>query len=568
MVTLPEDLQDGARVAGVLLLPSKFEAGGSRGRQVLGARWHPLSDAHVVILSSDSTIWFVNCLEAVGIAELKLRADCDERFVGFCLGEPRLAAADDPWACLSVFVLLNNGDVLIFCPVLPGSAVLPTASVAYFLQHQALPEDIPDAKDLRQWVGGTNMGASVATPSHQGDPAMRFVRHQWHEGSRHLPPPRRVLAPKKPTAKYCGLCVVAVSPVLVLGRVTRAGVLETLMLDDALLPCFQGREAARCTVMDEMAMGSALPGSPVLRAEGPGHVIVVTDKAVVSCVVDWVNAETDSGDLPVAKVKARVRASPQGTIIGYGCLLDDHQVVVESAWQQQARKVSCVVLPPAPLPTATFALQPVQAASLTSSRDDGRLARVLRGKDEVKFCRLGNSPINPDILKALAEDSKDIRAEFVEDIAARKALVAEFVRHIPPRRRAIAAAIEDLENSCRVELAAAQESEEKMKACVRAQQALRQRFDRIRHRLQMEAENAQFEGVAREAVVPLLGQLCKVQQAAARSHGSMGAPSQFLDSCLHNLDSVSRDLLSAKELLGRCKRKLEPAECEELGSTA
>ncbi|KAJ8439416.1 hypothetical protein Cgig2_001756 [Carnegiea gigantea] len=95
--------------------------------RVLQAMWHPYSDTHLAVLSSDLAFRIFNLSSAHGLPEQEYYLQPVQRGrtrnassicpVDFCFGHDHL------WDRFSVFILFSDGSVYVLCPVIPFGSV-------------------------------------------------------------------------------------------------------------------------------------------------------------------------------------------------------------------------------------------------------------------------------------------------------------------------------------------------------------------------------------------------------------------------------------------------------------
>lgn len=140
--------------------------------EIIQALFHPLSETHLVLLTSDGALRMYNVARDVAIPELELNLKSDggrggasshvrrAGWVGFCFG------AAVGWDTFCIYILRSDGYIGALCPVVPHGAIVPRALVqnliaveralgctdsarwlnrTFFLSHQAPNDKNPDS---------------------------------------------------------------------------------------------------------------------------------------------------------------------------------------------------------------------------------------------------------------------------------------------------------------------------------------------------------------------------------------------------------------------------------------
>lgn len=100
--------------------------------EFLKATWHPLSTQHLVVLTNDNTLRFVNVEQIDAGAEQTFaldqmfEEDLDEALVhldvvNFCFGDASVAS----WQAFCIYLLNRDSDVFALCPVVPYGCRVP-----------------------------------------------------------------------------------------------------------------------------------------------------------------------------------------------------------------------------------------------------------------------------------------------------------------------------------------------------------------------------------------------------------------------------------------------------------
>lgn len=101
--------------------------------EFLKVSWHPLSAQHLVLLTSDNTLRFLNVDQFESGAEQTFSLDHmleeeledaveDLEVVNFCFGDTTVAS----WQAFCVFLLNANSDVFVLCPIVPYGCRIPS----------------------------------------------------------------------------------------------------------------------------------------------------------------------------------------------------------------------------------------------------------------------------------------------------------------------------------------------------------------------------------------------------------------------------------------------------------
>jgi len=256
------------------------------GIEIIKVLWHPLSDAHIAMLLSDSTWQLLNIAHRVAIVDpevsIKVTFDgkcehgeyCSDFSFGLssALASPSSSRSDHVWLAVTVFFLSSTGKISYCSPILPSLSVFPTAMLeALRTSSDGAHDEVPGSRlDGYEWLSRTLLCTanrrSVPLPGAAPD-TFRSVRHSLHlhgdsetyfrrwtpseqyiaeaqtdceEASRS---PRSLGSPRDHVGKYCSVQIVSHFPVVVVARATTTGLVDFLILSGAISPEFERRDS-------------------------------------------------------------------------------------------------------------------------------------------------------------------------------------------------------------------------------------------------------------------------------------------------------------------------------------
>lgn len=118
---------DGSIICRTVPIGSEIYQNSNNAIRILQAMWHPYSDTHLAVLSSDLAFRIFNLSSAHGLPEQeyylqpvqpgRTRNASSICPVDFCFGRDHL------WDRFSVFILFSDGSVYVLCPVTPFGSV-------------------------------------------------------------------------------------------------------------------------------------------------------------------------------------------------------------------------------------------------------------------------------------------------------------------------------------------------------------------------------------------------------------------------------------------------------------
>lgn len=306
------------------------------GVDLVKVMWHPLSDAHIGVLLSDSTWQLLNIAHRVALLDPEVSipvtfGECEpnEQVADFTFGTPSgagiesVGAHDTAWLAVAVLFLSNRGKISVCSPVLPSLAVFPTAA----LDALQAPTDARGGEvstgmaglDAQEWLQHTLLcSANRRTVPLPGAPQGAYcsIRHPLHlHGDseayfRCWTPVEQVVAearsegevaPLSPRGKcnsYCSLQLVAHYPVAMIARATTSGLVEIVILSGAVAPKFNRRDGSRvapgeslsCSVFEEIDLVQGPSKAPTVSlstlpsSEGNGTTLVARTRTLVAAI--------------------------------------------------------------------------------------------------------------------------------------------------------------------------------------------------------------------------------------------------------------------------------------------
>mmetsp|Transcript_8057 Transcript_8057/g.17503 ORF Transcript_8057/g.17503 Transcript_8057/m.17503 type:complete len:882 (+) Transcript_8057:52-2697(+) len=358
-----------AQVRAVSLLPDGDA-------EILRVLWHPLSNTHIGMLLSTGSWQLLNLAYRASMAEPEVYFDVAFGSAGSSaeLAVDFAFVAAGPgagWAGLSVLFLGVRGSLCVRCPVLPAATVWQGDSLREF---RAAPPSLEASQDRLRQAGSGFETASVGSesagleahdwlrrtllePSNCSDEPLAErsspgsfikVQHPLHlhgKGDvyhrRWIPVEQQLVeertqgdvsprSPRHQRSGYCSLVLVAHSPLVVIARATTTGLVELLLLNGPLAPCF-GRSGGQpssnalegslsCSVFEEidLVLPSGKP-SALRLLPAPSHVaqsseallVVQTRTLLATIELPWVSsllcgAGAPSTTFPAANVTTLV----------------------------------------------------------------------------------------------------------------------------------------------------------------------------------------------------------------------------------------------------------------------
>jgi hypothetical protein len=120
--------------------------------QIVKASWHPLSDSHVVVLTSDNTLRIFNVTVNLNEHEqvYRLNESGADKIITFTFG----GSKQPSWQHFTIYLMTDAGDIYSLCPVIPYYCIIPSALLTELQDHlQAELDNFDnnfDADELKQ----------------------------------------------------------------------------------------------------------------------------------------------------------------------------------------------------------------------------------------------------------------------------------------------------------------------------------------------------------------------------------------------------------------------------------
>eukprot|EP00850_Spirogloea_muscicola_P014133 SM000099S25239 [mRNA] locus=s99:457096:460822:+ [translate_table: standard] len=111
---------------------------GGRGVRVVQATWHPHSDVHLAVLSSDNTFRLFNLSRSSETAEQEYLLRLDQRIdraTAFSFG------GSSRWNLFTVFFLLSTGEIYSLCPIVPFGSYVPRSIIEDLVKRPSVHAD-------------------------------------------------------------------------------------------------------------------------------------------------------------------------------------------------------------------------------------------------------------------------------------------------------------------------------------------------------------------------------------------------------------------------------------------
>ena len=457
------------------------------------ASWHPLSDAHLGILSSDGTWCLVNltCGASVSDPELYFKAfeSKQEEAVDFvfsfgCLGKN--PSPEEAWLQLSVFFLSSFGRVSLRSPVLPSVAAMPQAML------HAL------AADPNEWLQESLLAGQAFDIL---DSSVCVARHRLHlHGKGPYVPAEQMLeeareGPQSPQSArhaqspFCSMQLLTQSPLVLLVRATTSGLIQLVALEAAPGPAFLKKGVAASVLEEIDLMCSTTSLGMMCLSKDPFPSFLAHSNSLVAVVdVNW--ARQDTGTLLPSTITtlAEIRSQDATEFAGL-----------------QPLAGRALLLRVEQTPRSSMKLQLLEYVRQGRSAE-----RERRERPSSSLKRLLLAPLPQEAREVsretqhLARATSQLRAQLA-NILPRKDLLQHLADALPSRFEAVS----DSESLGR----RAQEAAGRCEAVRLRQEALRQRQERLAAALQAELELMALNA-SNHALVRLFARFYELRRAA------------------------------------------------------
>lgn len=266
--------------------PSKVGGGKLFGKKswnalrILQVEWHPYSDTHLGVLSTDGVLRLFDLSLDVEEAEQEYHLQAEipsrpgpqplARAVGFAFGGEHL------WDRFTVFILFSNGSIYVLCPVVPFGSMFNGAAIDELVKdamHFTLPSNTCDSTLVRNaslalaWLESVFIGLAAWSESTGKEPMLSSFMLKAHA---HVPLDSSVLLQ---------------GPLSITGSVAKQAenIAYTVVGSDSIL-AVSGKDS--CVhlygVDDEMQPMWNTANPPRLTVDDDGHILSVGMLAQVS----------------------------------------------------------------------------------------------------------------------------------------------------------------------------------------------------------------------------------------------------------------------------------------------
>ncbi|CAJ1386117.1 unnamed protein product [Effrenium voratum] len=480
------------------------------GLSFVQAAWHPMSDAHLGMLSSDGSWSLLNLSTSASIQDPELHFPKifeTEEVVDFAFvppGEER--SPEDAWLSLSVFFLAASGRVALRNPVLPAVAVM---------SHKALRAFAADSSEgfAREWLLKALARREVIAKL--GADAV-VIHHQQHlHGTAPMvsSPENQLIEDGALAAQarsFCSVQVATCSGLVLVARAASCGLVEILALEQCPGPDFQGRKI-RAKVVEEIDLMCSKP-SAVRLSVMPGIPTLFSRSSSLLAAIELPRLGSGTGTWSSAGVNTLAELRSEGSEF--------------AGWQPESGR-GVLLRVERRGRSATSSLQHVelqakQEESSTPSAPKTDPLQLLE-KPLVTPKVAGKAEKAEDLAKGVA----DLRSGLA-NLAARKQLLQHLARTLPARAEAIRSDLDALGDASSGASGDASASASRAAALQARQAELAARQRRLVAALHAELEAQSLEAQSLE-LPPLWARLHELRQAtellaAARPEGHEHRP--------------------------------------------
>jgi hypothetical protein len=442
------------------------------GQRVRRARWHPMSDVHVAILTEKQ--WrLVNLLR---YRHKEVCLDLPEVAADFCF-----STVGSIWSQLGVYVLYVNGRMQCWIPILPALAVLPRRC----LEDLKVQLEAANKRSDHPWHRKSNHGVSVSewlqitllaqgahTPLGESSDYVR-VKHNFNQRKKTVAIAQDI-SPASENKRYSSLQLLIHDPLVVIARCSEGGKIETVTISDALQPRFtepptsQVRSQPSALVLDEVDMN--LPDHAksgrldIAPRYGMQQMIEVRSRGtVVRISFDWLpllvagfsGKDGTPSELPPATVKTLMNTEPPCSVIAWMPTQDSDIFAIEVTDQSilQPRTFA-----PDTKITPTKASEKHSNIDCTAEEEAQRAAfraqLSLDRTDPVTFPSSAKSMLKPggegltvDDVEQILDGLKQMQSGRVADYLAKSHFLRALLRDIPDRIQSLLSAVGDVRNN-------------------------------------------------------------------------------------------------------------------------
>eukprot|EP00898_Chlorokybus_atmophyticus_P001133 jgi/Chlat1/201/Chrsp1S08776 len=231
--------------------------------RVLQASWHPLSDVHVVVLTSDSVLRIFNVLGDAETPEQEYRLQSNARS-----SQPVAFAFSDAsgWDRFTIFLVYGNGSIYTLCPVVPWGVWVPRAELKALVRN-APSDDDDDADRQAEVADWCQLAFPSVVDGSANTELVQAVPHAFEQMSPVLQGPLAVhcrdaqLKDALGANMYThasGLLLASVSDVTAVVVAAQRAV-RVLLLGDSVLPTWSRPKPALVIARGQLVSVSAAP---------------------------------------------------------------------------------------------------------------------------------------------------------------------------------------------------------------------------------------------------------------------------------------------------------------------
>ncbi|CAE7444804.1 NUP88 [Symbiodinium natans] len=258
--------------------------------------WHPLSDAHLGVLSSDGSWALVNLSSSASVTDPELYfhvfEETKEDVVDFtfgCFGSQLSPTPEEAWLCLSVLFLGSSGRLSLRNPVLPSVAVMPQAMLNAlaadpndWLREALLTGQALEVLENSICVARHNLHLHAKGPY---IPAEQMVEEVLPDG------PLSPQSARHTQSSYCSVQFLTLSPLVIIARSTKSGLIQLVALETAPGPSFSLTKMAACSLEEIDTMCSTSLRMTCLSRESPSF-LAYSNSLVAAVDVSWARQES------------------------------------------------------------------------------------------------------------------------------------------------------------------------------------------------------------------------------------------------------------------------------------
>ena len=511
------------------------------GQRVRRARWHPMSDVHVAILTEKQ--WrLVNLLR---YRHKEVCLDLPDVAADFCF-----STVGSIWSQLGVYVLYQNGRMQCWIPILPALAVLPRRSLEDLkgqLEAANKRNDHPwhrksnHGVSVAEWLNTTLLAQGAHSAIGEGSDYVR-VKHNFNQRKKTVAIAQDI-SPATENKRYTSLQLLIHDPLVVIARCAEGGKVETVTISDALQPRFteppssQVRSQPSALVLDEVDMKlpdhARIGRLDIVPRYGMQQMIEVRSRGtVVRISLDWLpllvagfsGEQGTPNELPPATVKTLVNTEPPRSVIAWMPTQESDIFAIEVSEQSLLQPRTF-----APESKSAPTKAPEKRSNMDCSAEEEAQRAAFRAQlsldrtDPVTFPTAAKGMLKPggegltvDDVEQILDGLKQMQSGRVADYLAKSHFLRALLRDIPDRIQSLLSAVGDVRNNLSAQERQWPQIQSKFADLADRQAKLARQADALSQKL---AQHLEFEAtaqVSRRELPELYARLYAAQQIMVR----------------------------------------------------